>query len=198
LKKQKKGRFDEHIAAQYVAQVADALRYMHAKSIIHRDIKPENILLGLHNEIELADFGYSVHSESWFRSTVCGTLDYLSPEVAVVMLCPGKSKESYTKAIDQWNLGVLMYELLVGRVPFEVESGVAAQKKIAEYKGKGITFPSYISEGAKVLIGELLNMDAEERLGFGGVLEHPWIVKHTERSRKSGVRSLGRISEQAT
>jgi aurora kinase len=198
LKKQKKGRFDEHIAAQYVAQVADALRYMHAKSIIHRDIKPENILLGLHNEIKLADYGYSVHSESGLRSTVCGTLDYLSPEVVVVMLCPGKSKESYTKAIDQWNLGVLMYELLVGRAPFEVESDVAMQKKIAEYKGKGITFPSYISEGAKALIGELLNMDAEERLGFGGVLEHPWIVKHTERSRKSGVRSLGRISEQAT
>jgi aurora kinase len=198
LKKQKKGRFDEHTAAQYVAQVADALRYMHAKNIIHRDVKPENILLGLHNEIKLADFGYSVHSESGFRSTVCGTLDYLSPEVAVVMLRPGKSKEFYTKAIDQWSLGVLMYELLVGRAPFEMKSDVATQKKIAGYKGTGIKFPAYISESAKALIGELLNMDAEERLGFGGVLEHPWIVRHMERSRKSGVRMLGMILEQAT
>jgi aurora kinase len=129
---------------------------------------------------------------------VCGTLDYLSPEVAVVMLRPGKSKEFYTKAIDQWSLGVLMYELLVGRAPFEMKNDVATQKKIAGYKGKGIKFPAYISESAKALIGELLNMDAEERLGFGGVVEHPWIVRHTERSRKSGVRMLGMILEQAT
>jgi aurora kinase len=197
LKKQKKGRFDEHTAAQYVAQVADALRYMHAKNIIHRDIKSENILLGLHSEIKLADFGYSVHSESGFRSTVCGTLDYLSPEVAVMMLRPGKSTEFYTKAIDQWSLGVLMYELLVGKPPFEMKSGVATQKKIAGFKGKGIKFPAYISESAEALIRELLNLDAEERLGFEGVLEHEWVVRHTERSRKSGVRLLGRMLEQA-
>jgi aurora kinase len=198
LKKQKKGRFDEHTAAQYVAQVADALRYMHAKNILHRDSKPENILLGLHNEIKLADFGYSVHSESGFRSTVCGTLDYLSPEVAVMMLRPGKSKEFYTKAIDQWSLGVLMYELVVGKAPFEMKSGVKTQKKIARFKGKGIKFPSHVSKDAEALIRELLNMDAEERLGFEGVLEHPWVVRYTEKSKKSGVRSLGRILEQAT
>jgi aurora kinase len=122
LKKQPKGRFDERTAAGYIAQMAEALRYMHNKNIMHRDIKPENILLGLHHEIKLADFGYSVHSESGFRSTVCGTLDYLSPEVAVIMLKPGKSKEFYTKAIDQWSLGVLTYELLVGKPPFETKT----------------------------------------------------------------------------
>lgn len=99
--------------------MAMALRYMHSKNIIHRDIKSENILVGLHSEIRLADFGYRVHSESGLRSTVCGTLDYLSPEVALMMLKPGKSEEYYTKAIDQWSLGVLMYELLVGRPLFE-------------------------------------------------------------------------------
>jgi aurora kinase len=121
LKKQPHGRFDERTAAQYVAQMAEALRYMHSKNIIHRDIKPENILFELHQEIKLTDFGYSVHSESGFQSTVCGTLDYLSPEVAVMMLKPGESQEYYAKAIDQWSLGILMYEMLVGRAPFEMK-----------------------------------------------------------------------------
>jgi aurora kinase len=79
-----------------------------------------------------------------------------------------------------------MYELVVGKAPFEMKSGVETQKKIARFKGKGIKFPSHVSK------------DAEERLGFGGVLEHPWVVRYTEKSKKSGVRSLGRILEQAT
>ncbi|KAG9190679.1 aurora kinase [Alternaria panax] len=120
-KKETKDRFSEQQTAIYITQLTSALRYLHSKNIIHRDIKPENILLGFHGEIKLADFGYSVHSESGFRSTVYGTLDYLSPKVAVMMLKPGMSGGWYTKAIDQWSLGVLMYELLVSRPPFEMK-----------------------------------------------------------------------------
>jgi aurora kinase len=161
--------------------MAEALRHMHSKNIIHRDIKPENILLGLHHEIKLADFGYSVHSESGFRSTVCGTLDYLSPEVATMLLKPGKSKSFYTMAIDQWSLGVLTYELLVGKPPFEMKTMEKTQKKIAGFKGKGIKFPAYVSKEAEGLIQELLNLDAEKRMGLEEVLEHPWVVRHRER-----------------
>ena len=186
LKRQPKGRFDERTVAQYVAQIAEALRYMHSKNIIHRDIKPENILLGLHHEIKLADFGYSVHSKSGFRSTVCGTLDYLSPEVAVMMLKPGKSKDYYTKAIDQWSLGVLAYELLVGKAPFEMKSTAATQRKIANFKGKGIRFPSHVSRDAEGLIRELLNLDAEKRRSFNDVLMHPWIRRHVEKLMQPG------------
>lgn len=116
------------------------------------DIKPENILLGLYDEIKLADFGYSVHSSSSQRSTICGTLDYLSPELVNMMLEPGASNENYTKAIDQWSLGILMYELLVGKPPFEAKSGKGTQKKIANRNGEGIKFPVYVSEEAKGLI----------------------------------------------
>lgn len=155
LKKQPKSRFTEHQTAIYIAQIASALRYMHSKNIMHRDIKPENILLGFHSEIKLADFGYSVHSESGHRSTICGTLDYLSPEVAVMILKPGMSVGWYTKAIDQWSLGVLMYELLVGRPPFEMKDTKSTQKKIANFKGKGIKFPGHVSQGAEELIREV-------------------------------------------
>jgi aurora kinase len=101
MKKQTRGRFTEQQTTIYIAQLTSALRYMHSKNIMHRDIKPENILLGFYGEIKLVNFGYSVHSESDFRSTVCGTLDYLSSEVTVMMLKPGMSGGWYTKAIDE-------------------------------------------------------------------------------------------------
>ncbi|KAL6707224.1 spindle assembly checkpoint kinase [Coniothyrium glycines] len=186
LKKQPKFRFDERTTAQYIAQTAEALRYMHSKNIMHRDIKPENILLGLYDEIKLADFGYSVHTTSGSRSTICGTLDYLSPEVALMMLKPGKSPEFYTKAIDLWSLGVLMYELLVGRPPFERKNGAATRKKIANFKGNGLKFPGHVSLPAEELIQQMLNFDAEQRLSLDDVLAHPWIVHHVGNPAQTG------------
>ena len=155
MNKQPKGRFTEHQAATYIAQIASVLRYMHSKNIMHRDIKSENTLLGFNSEIKLADFGYSVHNESGFRSTVCGTLDYLSPEVAVMVLKLGKSQEFYIKAIYQWSLGVLTYELLVGKPPFEMKDVKKTQGKITNFKGKGIKFPGHISKGVVELIREV-------------------------------------------
>jgi len=164
LKKQPKSRFTEQQTAIYMVQIVSALRYMHSKKIMHRDIKPENILLGLYSEIKLADFGYSVHSESGHRSSVCGTLDYLSPEVAVMMLKPGMSVGWYTKAIDQWSLGILMYELLVGRPPFEMRNTKSTQRKIANFKGKEIKFPGHISQGAEELMREVSTFVTVARL----------------------------------
>ncbi|KAI8934228.1 hypothetical protein NX059_008974 [Plenodomus lindquistii] len=180
MKKQPKRRFDEKATAGFIAQMASALRYMHSKHIMHRDIKPENILLGLHSEIKLADFGYSVHSESGLRSTVCGTLDYYSPEVALMLQKPGENQEYYTNAIDQWSLGVLTYELLVGKPPFKTKSSQATQKKIADFTGKGLRIPGHVSEEAGKLIKELLNLDAEKRMSLDDVLRHPWIKKNVE------------------
>jgi serine/threonine protein kinase len=148
LKTQPHGRFKEPDAARYITQMAEALRYMHRKNVIYRDIKPENILLGFRNEIKLADFGWSVHSESGFRSTVCGTLDYLSPEVAVMMLKPGQTDQWYTNAIDKWSLGVLTFGMLVGKPPFETKSIKTTEKKIANFDGC-IKFPKYVSREAE-------------------------------------------------
>lgn len=74
-------RFPEDVCANYVAQIADALLYCHKRKVIHRDIKPENLLLGANGEIKIADFGWSVHAPSSRRTTLCGTLDYLPPEM---------------------------------------------------------------------------------------------------------------------
>jgi serine/threonine protein kinase len=112
-----------------------------------------------------------------------------------MMLRSGKSKEFYTKAIDKWSLDVFMYELGVGRAPFEMKNTSATQKKMAGYKGKRIKFPAYVSKDAEGLVRELLNLKADERLGFEGVLGHAWVVRHVE--KKPGTRSLSRMLEQA-
>jgi aurora kinase len=140
----RENRFPEWKAAQYVSQMAAALKYCHKKHIIHRDIKPENILLGIHGEIKLSDFGWSVHAPSNRRSTLCGTLDYLPPE----MLKPGRDKNVYSNKVDLWSLGVLTYEFLVGEAPFE-DTPVMTQRKIA--RGE-MTVPSFVSAEARDLI----------------------------------------------
>ena len=87
---------------------------MQQRNVIHRDIKPENILVIDQNtwHIKLCDFGWSTHSINQSRTTFCGTPDYLAPELAK------KGKLSYDDKIDNWAVGILMYELLTGASPF--------------------------------------------------------------------------------
>lgn len=136
-----KGRFSEARASQYIRQMADALAYLHKKHVIHRDIKPENILVGLSGEVKIADFGWSVHSPSSRRTTMCGTLDYLPPEMV-------EAKE-HNERVDLWALGVLTYEFLMGSPPFETEGHQATYKKIVKVDLK---IPSFVSPDAADLI----------------------------------------------
>jgi aurora kinase, other len=140
----RENRFPEWKAAQYIAQMASALRYLHRKHVIHRDIKPENILMGIHGEIKISDFGWSVHAPNSRRKTMCGTLDYLPPE----MLKPGSSDNYYNEKVDLWSLGVLTYEFLVGEAPFE-DTPVMTQRRIAR---ADMTIPSFVSPEARDLI----------------------------------------------
>ncbi|KAI8945523.1 serine/threonine-protein kinase [Xylaria longipes] len=163
-------RFSEECAATYVAQVAYSLLYMHRKHIMHRDIKPENILLGLHGELKLADFGYAVYAPDDRRDTKCGTLDYIPPE----MLRSGNA--SYTNAVDLWELGVLTYEFLTGRPPFADDEDSVTRKKIRKLDIEPL--PASISSEAKDFVHSLLVLDPSSRLPLEDLLEHPWIVKN--------------------
>ena len=140
----RENRFPEWKAAQYIAQMASALRYLHRKHVIHRDIKPENILMGIHGEIKISDFGWSVHAPNNRRKTLCGTLDYLPPE----MIRSGSKDNWYNEKVDLWSLGVLTYEFLVGEAPFE-DTPIMTQKRIAR---ADMTIPEWVSKEAKDLI----------------------------------------------
>jgi aurora kinase, other len=138
----KKGKFSDARASCYISQMANALSYLHKKHVIHRDIKPENILISVSGEIKISDFGWSVHAPSTRRTTLCGTLDYLPPEMV-----EGKD---HNEKVDLWSLGVLAYEFLVGSPPFEELSGYGATyKRIARVDLK---IPDFVSAEAKDLI----------------------------------------------
>ena len=138
----KEERFPEWKAAQYIAQMAAALKYLHKKHVMHRDIKPENILVGIYDEIKISDFGWSVHAPNNRRKTMCGTLDYLPPEMVK------GGNEYYDEKVDLWSLGVLTYEFLCGEAPFE-DTPVMTQRRIARAE---MTVPSFVSNEARDLI----------------------------------------------
>nr|XP_020031087.1 aurora kinase B isoform X4 [Castor canadensis] len=156
--------------AKIMEELSDALIYCHGKKVIHRDIKPENLLLGLQGELKIADFGWSVHAPSLRRKTMCGTLDYLPPEMI--------EGRMHNEKVDLWCIGVLCYELLVGNPPFESASHNETYRRIVKVDLK---FPPSVSQGAQDLISKLLKHNPSERLPLAQVLTHPWVRAHSKR-----------------
>ncbi|XP_021081414.1 aurora kinase B isoform X3 [Mesocricetus auratus] len=151
-------------------ELSDALMYCHKKKVIHRDIKPENLLLGLQGELKIADFGWSVHAPSLRRKTMCGTLDYLPPEMI--------EGRMHNEMVDLWCIGVLCYELMVGNPPFESPSHSETYRRIVKVDLK---FPPSVPEGAQDLISKLLKHKPSERLPLAQVAAHPWVRAHSRR-----------------
>lgn len=169
LQSSKGGRFDEPKAAKYIYQVSSALQFCHEHHVIHRDIKPENILLSAKGNVKIADFGWSVHasSQNRKRKTMCGTLDYLAPEMV--------RNIEHTHLVDNWCVGILSYELLVGKPPFESKSNHETYNRILQAK---VDYPSHVSQLARDLINKLLRVNPASRLTLNEVKVHPFIVKH--------------------
>nr|KAF6272732.1 aurora kinase C [Pipistrellus kuhlii] len=167
---QKSRTIDGQRTATIMEELAHALAYCHANKVIHRDIKPENLLLGLLGEVKIADFGWSVHTPSLRRKTMCGTLDYLPPEMI--------EQKTYSETVDLWCLGVLCYELLAGQPPFESSSYYETYKRILKVDVK---FPPTIPLGAQDLISKLLRYQPSERLPLAQVLQHPWVQANSRR-----------------
>ncbi|XP_010864218.2 aurora kinase B [Esox lucius] len=167
---QKCGRFDDQRTATYMEELSDALQYCHERKVIHRDIKPENLLLGFRGELKIADFGWSVHAPSLRRRTMCGTLDYLPPE-----MIEGKTHD---EKVDLWCIGVLCYECLVGNPPFETASHTDTYKRITKVD---LQFPKVVSSGAQDLISKLLRHSPTMRLPLQSVISHPWVKTNSRR-----------------
>ncbi|XP_061487116.1 aurora kinase B-like isoform X5 [Rhineura floridana] len=155
---------------KYMEEISDALMYCHAQKVIHRDIKPENLLLGLRGELKLADFGWSVHAPSLRRTTLCGTTDYLAPEMI--------EGSPHGENVDVWCVGVLCYECLAGYAPFEAPTRTETFRRIQEVN---FAFPSWVSDGAKDLISKVLNHIPSLRLPLKEIIVHPWVKANSRR-----------------
>jgi serine/threonine protein kinase len=105
---------------------------LHSKNIIHRDIKPENLLISF-DKIKIADFGWSIYSRNK-RDTLCGTLDYLAPEMV--------RGQPHDRSIDVWAVGILCYELAVGHPPFETPTYEETYEKICS---SDVEYPPFLS-----------------------------------------------------
>ncbi|XP_075868413.1 aurora kinase B [Nelusetta ayraudi] len=167
---QRCGRFDAQRTATFMEEISDALIYCHEKKVIHRDIKPENLLLGYRGELKIADFGWSVHAPSLRRRTMCGTLDYLPPEMV--------EGRTHSEKVDLWCIGILCFECLVGHPPFETPTPTETYKKITKVE---LQFPSMVPEGARDLVSKLLRYNPNDRLPLQRVMEHQWVRANARR-----------------
>ncbi|KAJ3082429.1 hypothetical protein HK100_009680 [Physocladia obscura] len=180
-----KTNFSEQESKIIMIQLLTALKYLHQRSIVHRDLKPENILLVSKNpsdlRIKISDFGLAkLIPSQQFLKTLCGTPNYVAPEV----LKPGNAKgrnnkgdlRAYGSAVDLWSSGVVMYILLVGQPPFSDE--LAPPSMMDQIKLGKYSFPSpwwdTISPQAIDLIKKLIRVNPDERLTASQALEHPW------------------------
>ncbi|CAR29099.1 hypothetical protein ZYGR_0Z00200 [Zygosaccharomyces rouxii] len=153
---QKEGRFSEDRAKFYIAELVMALEYLHDNDIVYRDLKPENILLDANGNIALCDFGLSKAELKDRTNTFCGTTEYLAPELLL-------DETGYTKMVDFWSLGVLIFEMCCGWSPFFAEDNQKMYQKIAFGKVK---FPrDVLSPEGRSFVKGLLNRNPKHRLG---------------------------------
>jgi serine/threonine protein kinase len=181
----RKGRFSEREAIDVVAQVASGLAHCHEQGVVHRDLKPENLLLeekwepwhdknkkknGSMGVVKIADFGFSRSLGTATTRSYIGTAGYLAPEL--------RQGKAYSKSVDVWALGVIMYVLLSGHLPFPPEAhpileqdNMVKRFALKFHKAQWST----ISMSAKELIWAMLQVDPDERCTARDVCQHPWV-----------------------
>ncbi|NXF99321.1 PKN2 kinase, partial [Sakesphorus luctuosus] len=150
--------FPEHMAQFYTACVVLGLQFLHEKKIVYRDLKLDNLLLDAEGFVKIADFGLCKEGIGFGdrTNTFCGTPEFLAPEVLTDM--------SYTRAVDWWGLGVLIYEMLVGESPFP---GDDEEEVFDSIVNDEVRYPRFLSAEALSIIRKLLQKCPERRLGAG-------------------------------
>ena len=155
--------------ASIMKDVISAVYFLHHMSpkIVHRDIKPENVLLDQQNRAKLTDFGWSNYMQgNMKRTTVCGTPVYLAPEII--------NNTGHDEHVDIWCIGILLFELIVGRPPFSGETEQIIRYNIMKMR---INWPNNIDRDAADLISRILKYNPEERISLEQMLLHPFFTK---------------------
>jgi serine/threonine protein kinase len=172
----KKRRLQENEARFIFKQILYGLGHCHCRSVLHRDIKLDNVLLDNEKGIKLCDFGVSkIIKKHQFIREQCGTPAYIAPEII--------ADEGYEGFFaDLWSLGVVLYAMLCGTVPFKAPNmkELHVLIKQGDYK-----FPVEISAESKDLIKKLLLLKPEDRLSIPEILAHPWVKEEEDEEDES-------------
>ena len=172
----KKKQLATKVVASIIKDVISATYFLHNMypPIIHRDIKPENVLLNDGIVAKLTDFGWSNYiEEEKERKTVCGTPIYLAPEII--------KEKGHDEKVDIWCIGVLLFELMTGSIPFQGKDIESLKNNILHLK---ITWPKEMNKDAKDLISKILKLDPSERITLEEMLEHPFFTKYFPDAQK--------------
>ncbi|KAF6086191.1 hypothetical protein HJG60_008397 [Phyllostomus discolor] len=171
---QKHGAWTEEEARTIFRQLVSALHHCHEKGFAHRDLKPENILLDADNTIKLADFGFTKEVKHNLLSSFCGTATYMAPEIMMGQAYDGQR-------VDIWSLGVVLYQLVTGRLPFEGETYGAVKKRVLTGH---FLLPHFLSEECQHLLQNIMTLDPAQRPTLDAIIKHPWV----NRGQKEGVK----------
>ena len=169
-----KENINEEEASTIITQLLNAVHYLHSHEIVHRDIKPENIMLSENNDLtslKLIDFGLSALLVNEYQEReYCGTFLYMSPEQL--------EQKMYSKAVDLWSIGIIMYMLLNnGKHPF-FNKGDRRLSYIEKIKETKIKLHNKCSAMAKLLLNKLLEVKPLSRYTVDKALKHPWITRN--------------------
>ncbi|CAK7890705.1 serine/threonine-protein kinase Kin4p [[Candida] anglica] len=169
----------ENVAKKLFAQLVSGVDYMHSKGLIHRDLKLENLLLDKHKNVIISDFGF-VNSynkdKNDFMKTSCGSPCYAAPEL-VLTQSPYEGRK-----VDIWSLGVILYAMLSGYLPFdddpENEDGADIVRLYHYICKTPLTFPEYVSPLARDLLRKIIVPDPKKRININDIRSHPWLTPH--------------------
>ncbi|KAM9782767.1 uncharacterized protein ACB057_015039 [Neosynchiropus ocellatus] len=167
-----KKKLEEKEVRRYTRQILSAVDHLHKHGIVHRDLKIENFLLDEQNNIKIVDFGLSntLKPDSLsleLLTTQCGSPAYAAPELL--------AHKKYGPKVDVWSIGVSMFAMLTGTLPFTVEPFNIKQLHQKMVNGEISSFPSDVSKGAATFVLSLLEPDPEKRPGVRAVMEQKWI-----------------------
>ena len=187
-KEKYKKPFDEKLVQYLMKQIISGIKYLHDKNIVHRDIKPTNILLHFSSEkdlenkdlfkanIKIIDFGFSRHlSKSELAYSILGSPLYMEPIILKKLYkCKDCNEKGYESKCDIWSLGVLCYEMLTGKSPFNADN----MKELVKNVDKGNYFlPTNLSEEAISFINGMLQYDPNTRYDIDDLYNHPFLNK---------------------
>ncbi|XP_010199147.2 maternal embryonic leucine zipper kinase [Colius striatus] len=184
-----KDRLSEEEARVFFRQIVSAIAYVHSEGYAHRDLKPENLLIDKEHKLKLIDFGLCAKPKGgldYQLKTCCGSPHYAAPELI-------QGKAYIGSEADIWSMGVLLYALLCGFLPFDDESVISLYKKIV--RGK-YSIPNWLSTGSILLLSQMLQVDPKKRITVKCLLNHPWIMNgHSDAVEWQSKYLLGHLDE---